>query len=262
LVQTDEERKAYQKKYRASPKGKAKRKESRARPENKAKDKARKQTPEYKAQQKAYKQTPEVKTKTKELMKKYRARPENIAKDKARRQTPEYKAVDKKHKQTPEYKKWAKKHAKEYNSRPEVKAMYWEIRNTPESLANAKNDRNTNRLKILKHYSKLHSNSNIPCCNCCGENFHVDFLALDHIAGKRQMDLEPELKKLKYSSKLKGMNLHRWIIHNNFPDGFQILCTNCNFAKGMKKNNNQCPHEKMRKEEAFAMMEEQSSFEV
>ena len=58
------------------------------------------------------------------------------------------------------------------------------------------------------------------------------------------MDLEPELKKLKYSSKLRAQNLHRWIILNNFPDGFQILCTNCNFAKGMKKNNNKCPHEK------------------
>ena len=239
MVQTDEERKAYQKKYRASPKGKAKRKESRASPENKAKEKARKQTPEYKKWKKKYNSKPEVKAKAKER----RSRPENIAKDKARRQTPEYKAVDKKHKQTPEYKKWAKKHAKEYHEKPEVKAMYWEIRNTPESLANAKNERNTRRLKILKHYSKLHSNSNIPCCNCCGENFHVDFLALDHIAGKRQMDLEPELKKLKYSSKLKGMNLHRWIIRNNFPDGFQILCTNCNFAKGMKKNNNKCPHE-------------------
>jgi hypothetical protein len=71
----------------------------------------------------------------------------------------------------------------------------------------------------------------------------VDFLAIDHIAGIRQMDLESELKKLKYSSKLRNQNLHRWIIKNNFPKGFQILCTNCNFAKGMKKNNNKCPHE-------------------
>ena len=120
----------------------------------------------------------------------------------------------------------------------------------------------TNRLNILLHYSKYISNSNIPCCNCCGENFHVDFLAIDHIRGSKQMDLEPELKKLKYSSKLRNQNLHRWILKNDFPDGFQILCTNCNFAKGMKKNNNQCPHERMRKEETFAMMEEQSSFEA
>ena len=223
--------------------------------------------------------TEEEKAKAREYKQKYRSKPEVIAKEKARKQTPEYKAKkkeqDKKYrskpevkikiqeyKQTPEYKAKAKKHAKEYNARPEVKAMYWEIRNTPESLANAKNERNTNRLKILQHYSKLLSNSNIPCCNCCGENSHVDFLAIDHIAGKRQMDSEPELKKLKYSSKLRNQNLHRWIIKNNFPEGFQILCTNCNFAKGMTKNNNICPHETIRKEETFARMEEQSSFEV
>ena len=51
----------------------------------------------------------------------------------------------------------------------------------------------TNRLNILSHYSKHISNSNIPCCNCCGENSHVDFLAIDHIAGKNQMDSEPKL---------------------------------------------------------------------
>ena len=145
-----------------------------------------------------------------------------------------------------------KANKKKYNARPEVKARQQNpermakakmIRNKPENLTSAKNDRNTNRLKILKHYSKRLSNSNIPCCNCCGENFHVDFLAIDHIRGSKQMDLEPELVKLKYSSKLRNQNLHRWIILNNFPNGFQILCTNCNFAKGMKKNNNKCPHE-------------------
>ena len=169
--------------------------------ERKAKEKARKQTPEYKAkakeQGKKYRARPEVKAKAKERSKKYRSRPENIAKDKARRQTPEYKAQDKAHKQTPEYKKCAKKHAKEYHEKPEVKAMYWEIRNTPESLANAKNDRNTNRLKILKYYSKELSKSNTPCCRCCGQNSHTDFLDLDHIIGKKEIaiiDPGPNIK--------------------------------------------------------------------
>jgi len=115
---------------------------------------------------------------------------------------------------------------------------------------------------ILHHYSKILSNSDVPCCNCCGENFHIDFLAIDHIAGKRQMGSEPELKKLEYSSKLDAHLLWNWLVKNNFPYGFQVLCINCNFAKGMTKNNNTCPHEKARKEETFAMMEEQSSFEA
>ncbi len=119
-----------------------------------------------------------------------------------------------------------------------------------------------NRLNILSHNSKRIANSNIRCCNCCGENSHVDFLAIDHIAGKNQMDSEPKLIKLGYSSKLKGKGLINWIMENNYPKGFQILCHNCNVAKGLIGNNNICTHETIHREETFARMEEQSSFEL
>ena len=46
------------------------------------------------------------------------------------------------------------------------------------------------------------------------------------------MDSEPKLVELGYSSTHSGEALNRWIIQNNFPKGFQILCQNCNFAKG------------------------------
>ena len=58
------------------------------------------------------------------------------------------------------------------------------------------------------------------------------------------MDFEPELVKSGYSSSMGATNLMHWIIVNNFPKGFQVLCTNCNFAKGIVRNNNKCPHEK------------------
>jgi hypothetical protein len=32
------------------------------------------------------------------------------------------------------------------------------------------------------------------------------------------------------------------IYENDLPEGFQILCWNCNFAKGKSKDN-KCPHE-------------------
>jgi hypothetical protein len=89
-----------------------------------------------------------------------------------------------------------------------------------------------NRLKVLQYYSKRLSKSNVPCCNCCGLNSHIEFLTVDHIAGRQEMDSEPELKKLKYMSKLSGTALVIWIIKNNFPKGFQILCHNCNQTKG------------------------------
>jgi len=57
------------------------------------------------------------------------------------------------------------------------------------------------------------------------------------------MDSEEHLMKLDYKSSMHGIPLHNWIIENNFPKGFQILCQNCNFAKGMIRNKNKCPHE-------------------
>jgi hypothetical protein len=47
--------------------------------------------------------------------------------------------------------------------------------------------------------------------------------------------------KIGYSSELKYKKLINWIIEHDFPEGFQILCQNCNFTKGMKNNNNECP---------------------
>ena len=55
------------------------------------------------------------------------------------------------------------------------------------------------------------------------------------------MDSEPELVKLGYSSSLRDLRLSVWMIKNNFPKGFQVLCHNCNLAKGFY---GKCPHEK------------------
>ena len=145
---------------------------------------------------------------------------------------------------------------------PEYKARKNTCQQNPEYKTDKHVTYVTNQLNILLHYSKYISNSNIPCCNCCGENSHVDFLAIDHITGKNQMDSEPKLIKLGYSSKLKGKYLINWIIENNYPKGFQILCHNCNVAKGLIGNDNTCTHETIRQEETFARMEEQSSFEL
>ena len=89
------------------------------------------------------------------------------------------------------------------------------------------------RKEIVGHYSK-----NSFQCNCCGED-KIDFLTIDHIEGKKQMDSDKNLVSLGYNSKMSSYSLYKWIINNNFPDGFQILCTNCNCAKGVFGI---CPH--------------------
>ena len=207
MVQTEEERKAKQKEYNSTPEAKAKRKAYASRPEVKAKALLNSAKPERKAKKKEY-------------SKKYNAT----------------------YYSTPEAKAKQKEYASTYYSTPESKAK----RSTPEYKAYLKKYQKKNddqRLKILQAYSKRLSNSDVPCCNCCGLNEYLDFLALDHIIGKKQMDSIPELVAIGYSSKLVTKELFSWIIDNNFPDGFQILCHNCNFAKGYPRNNGKCPLE-------------------
>jgi len=223
MTLTDEERKA-------------KRKELKSKPEYKAKEKEHRATPEQKAYQKEYRSTPEHKAKAKERA----SRPENKAKAKEREQTPKYIAKRKERDSRPK----RKAYQKAYKLRPGYKAEQKKYRLKPENKTREKLLVYKIRLKVLQYYSKRLSKSNIPCCNCCGENFHIDFLAIDHKAGKKQMDSESELLKLGYSSSFSGKKLLNWIIKNNFPDGFQILCHNCNVAKGIVRNKNKCPHEK------------------
>jgi hypothetical protein len=83
------------------------------------------------------------------------------------------------------------------------------------------------KIKITKYYSK----SSIPFCKCCGEN-ELEFLEIDHLDGHGR----EHRKKLKSERK----HFFNWLQQNNFPDGYQILCSNCNMAKGIY---GKCPHE-------------------
>lgn len=72
------------------------------------------------------------------------------------------------------------------------------------------------KLQVLSHYSNP---LGIPICNNCGE-MDVDVLCLDHIKGGGR----------KHMDKLT-MTLYNWVVRNNFPAGFQVLCANCNLRK-------------------------------
>lgn len=79
------------------------------------------------------------------------------------------------------------------------------------------------RLMALRFYSK----SELPYCACCGEN-ELKFLAIDHIDGGGA----------KHRKKV-GTSMSRWLVKNGFPKGLQVLCHNCNMAKGFYGD---CPH--------------------
>lgn len=66
-------------------------------------------------------------------------------------------------------------------------------------------------------------------CACCGES-HFEFLTMDHVNN----DGAKQRKEIGNASAI-----YKWIIANNFPEGFQVLCFNCNFSKSVY---GYCPH--------------------
>ena len=100
-----------------------------------------------------------------------------------------------------------------------------------------------NRDKILKHAKLYSKNIWLECiyyysygtmeCTCCGESI-LEFLTIDHMYGKG--------RKQKNSLHRWGRAFYLWLIKNNFPEGYQVLCYNCNC--GRAKNNGICPHKR------------------
>ena len=195
----------------------------------KAKRKLRGQTPEYKAKKKAYEQSERGKKLAKIRRDKPETRAKKIAYDLKNQDT--IKKVQKIHAATPERRAYRLK----FDAQPEQIAKS-KIRHAKHKLY-----RDNLRMNVLLGYSKRHSNNDIACCNCCGQNSHTEFLAIDHILGQKQMDSIPELVKIGYSSKLVDYFLYQWIVDNDFPDGLQILCHNCNQSKENTKHNS-CIH--------------------
>lgn len=89
------------------------------------------------------------------------------------------------------------------------------------------------RLQVLSHYS----NRSLQC-KCCGERTY-EFLSLDHIDGGGNQ----------HRKKLGSKYIYSYLIHDNFPDGYQVLCHNCNLAKGFYKK---CPHQRSPEEQSQA----------
>ena len=68
-------------------------------------------------------------------------------------------------------------------------------------------------------------------CACCGETEPL-FLEIDHINN--------DGNKHRAIIGTSGRIIIYWIIRNNFPADFQILCSNCN--QGKRRNGGICPH--------------------
>jgi len=71
------------------------------------------------------------------------------------------------------------------------------------------------RLAAMKNYSPD------LCCQECGFDSHLSALSIDHIDGNGA----------NHRRELNGKNIVYWLKDNSYPDGFQVLCMNCNFIK-------------------------------
>lgn len=79
-------------------------------------------------------------------------------------------------------------------------------------------------------------------CACCGET-EITFLSIDHVdnngaAHRRDTGVS------------SGHKFYRWLIRNEFPEGFQTLCMNCQFGKAQNKG--VCPHQARRNDYPLA----------
>jgi hypothetical protein len=71
-------------------------------------------------------------------------------------------------------------------------------------------------------------------CQCCDVS-EIEFLTIDHIEGKGQLHRRNIKRK-------GGDEFYRWMAKNGYPKGYQVLCFNCNSAKGFY---GVCPHKKV-----------------
>ncbi len=96
------------------------------------------------------------------------------------------------------------------------------------------NEKNQEKLKAYQR--DWHRKRRMVCietmggkCKCCGEANEI-FLAIDHVNNDGHIHRKEVKKRMIYG----------WLIKNNFPPGFQLLCHNCNMAKAIAGI---CPHQ-------------------
>lgn len=86
----------------------------------------------------------------------------------------------------------------------------------------------------LRNECLIHYGGDPPKCACCGE-CNIEFLTIDHINGGGNQH------RRQLGSRLGiGSHFYIWLKKSDFPEGFQVLCYNCNC--GRAKNHGICPH--------------------
>lgn len=96
------------------------------------------------------------------------------------------------------------------------------------------------RVEVLQHYG-----GSPPKCACCGESNAV-FLCIDHINGRGE----------RHRKKIKRQSIQIALKKAGYPEGYQVLCYNCNNGKHLC---GVCPHMLFRFHGRLGIMEIRSS---
>ena len=96
------------------------------------------------------------------------------------------------------------------------------------------------KISLVAHYS-----NNTNRCACCGEP-DIRFLTIDHINGNGSQ----HRKSIGCRS---GSTFYRWLIKVGMPEGYQVLCYNCNIARTWYGT---CPHQLVASKSAEGVINE------
>lgn len=98
----------------------------------------------------------------------------------------------------------------------------WYYEHGDEMRRRATVSRRADRQEVLDHYGSV--------CACCGEG-RWEFVAIDHIHGGGT----------EHRRKDRISDIYKWLKKNNYPEGYRVLCHNCNSSLGYY---GYCPHQK------------------
>lgn len=96
----------------------------------------------------------------------------------------------------------------------------------PEYALNKKAERSRNRSKRIKLEVFMHYSNNELKCALCGKNDYR-VLTIDHINGGGRQ----HMKEIGLDG---SYGFYIYLRKHNFPEGYQILCMNCNCSKHIK----------------------------
>jgi hypothetical protein len=119
----------------------------------------------------------------------------------------------------------AAERCKRYRQRHPTKTSEYYIKNSADIAKKKRLHNQVLKIEIIAHYSA----GSMGCALC--PEARLGALSIDHIDGCGATHRE-QIKKG------GGRDFYAWLRNSNFPDGYRVLCANCNFKQYLILNKN------------------------